>query len=136
MMTSRRAMIRLLMLAFACAICCTSALGAADDAKGKDKAKDKPAEKSPTTKRTAKTHTITIENSKFSPAALTVQAGDTVIWKNDDDKDHTVIADDKSFKSDNISSGDDFKHTFAKAGTFKYTCKYHPREKATITVEK
>jgi plastocyanin len=133
MMTSRRAMIRLV-LALACAIC-TSAL-AADEAKGKDKEKDKPAEKSPSTKRTGKTHTITIKNSKFSPATLAIQAGDTVIWKNDDDKDHTVIADDKSFKSDNISSGDDFKHTFGKAGTFKYACKYHPREKATITVEK
>jgi len=114
-------------------VLCTAAL-AADESKGKDK--EKPAEKSPTTKRTAKTHTITIKNSKFSPAALTIHVGDTVIWKNDDDKDHTVVADDKSFKSENISSGDDYTFAFKKAGTFKYGCKYHPREKGTITVEK
>ena len=132
MMTSRRAMIRL-MLVLACAIC-TSALGAADESKGKDK--EKPAEKSPTTKRTAKTHTLTIKNSKYSPASLTINVGDTIVWKNDDDRDHTVIADDKSFKSDNISSGDDYTFAFKKAGTFKYGCKYHPREKGTITVEK
>ncbi len=131
MMTSRRATCRL-MLGFALVLC-TAALGA-DEAKKTDK--DKAAEKSPTTKRTAKTHTITIKNSKFSPAALTIKSGDTVVWKNDDDKDHTVIADDKSFKSDNISSGEDFEFAFRKAGTFKYGCKYHPREKGTITVEK
>jgi plastocyanin len=109
-----------------------SAAAAADDAKGKDK----EAEKTPATKRTAKTHTITIKNSKYTPASLTIHVGDTIIWKNDDDKDHTVIADDKSFKSENISSGDNYTFAFKKAGTFKYGCKYHPREKGTITVEK
>ena len=128
-MTSRRVTLRL-MLGLTLALC--AAASGADDSK----AKDKPAVKSPTTKRTAKTHTITIKNSKFSPAALTINVGDTVVWKNDDDKDHTVVADDKSFKSDNISSGDDFEHAFKKPGTFKYGCKYHPREKATITVER
>ena len=48
----------------------------------------------------------------------------------------TVVGDDKSFKSENISSGDDYTFAFKKAGTFKYGCKYHPREKGTITVEK
>ena len=118
-------------LVLALMVLCSAAAGA-DDAKGKDK----EAEKSPATKRTAKTHTITIKNGKGSPASLTVHVGDTVVWKNDDDKDHTVVADDKSFKSDNISSGDEFTFTFKKAGTFKYGCKYHPREKATVTVEK
>jgi len=110
---------------------CTAAL-AADESK--EKAKD--TEKSPTTKRAAKTHTITIKSSKFSPAALTIKAGDTVVWENEDDKDHTVNGDDKSLKSPNISPDDSFEYTFKKAGTFKYACKYHPREKAAITVEK
>ena len=111
-------------------VLCTAAAGA-DDGKGKDK----EAAKSPATKRTAKTHTVTIKSNKYSPASLTINAGDSVVWKNDDDKDHTVIADDKSFKSDNVSSGDDYTFTFKKAGTFKYGCKYHPREKGTITVQ-
>ena len=132
-MTPRRATLRF-MLGLALALC-TAALGA-DEQKAKGKDDGKLAEKSPTTKRTAKTHTVTIKNSKYSPASLTVNVGDTVVWKNDDDKDHTVIADDKSFKSDNISSGDDYTFAFKKAGTFKYGCKYHPREKGTITVEK
>lgn len=103
-----------------------------------DKAKDggKREQKAPTTRRAARTHTIRIRSSKFSPAALTIRVGEKVVWENDDDKDHTVIADDKSFKSDNIGPDDTFEHTFRKAGAFKYACKYHPREKATITVEK
>ena len=132
-MTSRRATFRL-MLGFALVLC-TVAFGA-DDQKARGKDDGKSAEKSPATKRTARTHTITIKNSKYSPASLTINAGDTVVWKNDDDKDHTVVADDKSFKSENISSGDDYTSAFKKAGTFKYGCKYHPREKGTITVEK
>ena len=123
-----------LMLCLVLASAAATAL-AADQSKEKGKAKD--AEKSaPTTKRTAKTHTVTITGNKYSPASLTIKVGDTVVWKNDDDKDHTVNGDDKSLRSDNISPGDDFEHTFAKAGTFKYACKYHPREKGTITVEK
>ncbi|HEV2294643.1 MAG TPA: cupredoxin domain-containing protein [Tepidisphaeraceae bacterium] len=111
---------------------CAAAPGAADESK----ARDRDSEKAPTTKRAAKTHTIRIKNSKFSPASLTITAGEKVVWKNDDDKDHTIIADDKSFKSDNLSPEDDFEHTFKKSGTFKYGCRYHPREKGTITVEK
>ena len=107
-------------------VLCSAAL-AADESKGKDK--------SPATKQSAKTHTVTIKNNKLSPASLKIKAGDTVVWKNEDDKDHTVAADDKSFKSGNISPDDSFENTFKKAGTFKYGCKYHPRERATITVE-
>ena len=122
-----------LILSLVLALGAVTALAA--DEKEKPKAKE-DERSAPTTKRTAKTHTVTITGNRYSPAALTIKAGDTVVWKNDDDKDHAVNADDKSFKSDNISPGDDFKHTFAKAGTFKYACRYHPREKGTVTVEK
>lgn len=111
---------------------CAAPSGAADDSRNTDK----PREKAPTTKRSAQTHTVTIKNSRFSPAALTLKAGATVIWKNDDDKDHTVVAADKSFKSDNISTDGEFEHMFKKPGTIKYGCKYHPRESGVITVQK
>jgi len=90
----------------------------------------------PTTKKAAKTHTIKISDKKYTPASLTIKVGETVVWKNTDDHDHTVVAEDKSLKSDNISPDDSFQHAFSKAGKFKYGCKYHPREKGTITVEK
>ena len=119
------------------ALCTAAAALAADDPKAKGRDNGSPStKKSPTTKRSGRTHTITIENNTFSPASLKIDLGDTVVWTNKGDRDHTVNADDKSFRSDNISPDDDFKHTFAKAGTYKYACRYHPREKATITVGK
>lgn len=118
-------------------LCLLLALGAAA-ARAADDSKPNRLEKqkSSTTKRAAKTHEITIKSSRFSPASLTIKAGDTVIWTNEDDKDHTVNADDKSFKSDNLSLDESYEFVFKKTGTFKYGCRYHPREKGTITVEK
>ena len=118
---NRRAMFRLLLCLL---LLCSAAIAA-------DKAKD-----SPTTKKSAKSHTVRMNDKKYAPDSLTVKVGDTVVWKNADDHDHTVIADDKSFKSGNINPDDTFEYTFKKTGTFKYACKYHPRMKGTVTVEK
>ncbi len=134
-MTLPRAMFRLI-LCVALALCSATVFSADESKRKSDDKRSPTTKKSPATKRTAQTHTITIRNSKFSPASLTIKAGDTVTWTNADDKDHTVNADDKSFKSANISPDGEFEQTFNKAGTFKYGCKYHPREKATITVDK
>ena len=40
----------------------------------------------------------------------------------------------KDFNSGTISVGATFQHTFAKAGTYPYSCKYHPRMKGTVVV--
>jgi plastocyanin len=82
-----------------------------------------------------KSHKVTIKNLKYDPPKLTIKPGETVQWINKDDNDHTVIADDESFASDNLGSGDKFTHTFDKKGTFKYHCKYHPRMKGQVLVQ-
>jgi plastocyanin len=80
------------------------------------------------------THAVTIQGMQFSPAAMQIKAGDTVIWTNADDRDHTVIATDGSFNSGNLPSGQSFQHQFPTPGNFSYFCKYHPRMKGTIIV--
>jgi len=82
-----------------------------------------------------KVQKVTIKNLKYDPPKLTIKPGETVQWINKDDNDHTVIADDDSFASENLGSGDKFTHTFDKKGTFKYHCKYHPRMKGTVLVQ-
>jgi plastocyanin len=77
---------------------------------------------------------VTIKGMKFTPQTLQIQVGDTVRWTNSDDRDHTVTAADKSFKSGNLRSGDTFDHTFEGAGKFTYSCSYHPRMKGTVHV--
>lgn len=79
---------------------------------------------------------VQIKEMKFSPQSLKIQVGQTVEWTNADTRDHTVIADDGSFESGNLSRGDRFTHTFEQPGTFRYGCSYHPRMKGKIIVEK
>src|SRR5262245_5316684 len=79
-------------------------------------------------------HSVTIKNMKFDPDTVEIAPGDTVVWTNQDDRDHTVAAKDGSFKSDNLNRGDTFEHMFKKPGKFTYSCSYHPRMKGTIVV--
>jgi len=82
----------------------------------------------------AKDHKVSIKDVKFAPKELKVKKGDTVVWSNADERDHTVTADDGSFNSGNLGDGATFKQKFEKPGKFKYHCEYHPRMKATIVV--
>ncbi len=83
----------------------------------------------------AKDHKVSVKDLKYAPRELKIKKGDTVIWTNADERDHTVTADDESFKSGNIGDGETYKRKFEKAGRYKYHCEYHPRMKATIVVE-
>jgi plastocyanin len=84
-------------------------------------------------KKAAK-HDVSIDDMKFTPDNLTIIVGDSVEWTNNDDRDHTVIAKDGSFKSDNLGGGSTYQYTFKKAGKFPYGCSLHPRMKASVTV--
>ena len=78
---------------------------------------------------------VSITNLQYKPAQIKIHTGETVVWTNHDDRDHTVVANDGSFKSDNIKSGQSFQFTFPKAGKYPYGCSYHPRMKAMVIVE-
>jgi len=93
-------------------------------------AADKPGDK-----KASQRHEVSINSLQFKPVTLKIKAGDTVVWTNNDDRDHTVAAKDGSFKSDNLKPGETFEHTFAKSGKFAYGCSYHPRMKGEIDVE-
>ena len=78
---------------------------------------------------------VSIKGRAFTPATLRVKKGESITWKNNDDADHTVDAEDGSFSSGTIKSGKTFTHTFKKAGKYAYSCHLHPRMKGTIVVE-
>lgn len=84
----------------------------------------------------AKDTVITISSRKFQPAVVEVNVGDTVVWANEDDRDHTITADDESFDSGKLGNGKRFAHRFTKAGEYTYHCDYHPRMKAKVVVRK
>ena len=80
-------------------------------------------------------HAVQITDSTFSPATLTISAGDTVTWRNADDRPHTVTSNDGLFDSDNLDEGVGFSFTFTEPGTYAYRCDYHPDMQATIVVQ-
>jgi plastocyanin len=75
------------------------------------------------------------ENFTFGPQRLTVKAGTTITWTNDDDIPHTVASSTKAFKSKVLDSEDKFSFTFTTAGVYEYFCSLHPHMTGTIVVE-
>jgi len=74
-------------------------------------------------------------NFTFVPARLTVKAGTTVTWRNEDDIPHTITSAARLFKSKALDTDDSFSFTFTDPGTYEYFCSLHPRMTATIVVE-
>ena len=79
--------------------------------------------------------TVTISNFAFTPTETVISVGDTVTFKNGDDTIHSVLADDSSFHSQALDSGDEFSFKFVKAGVFSYHCGLHPFMQGKITVK-
>ena len=79
---------------------------------------------------------VTIQNFAFTPQRLTVKAGTTVTWTNNDSAPHTVTSSDgistsastTSLFNGSVSPGATFSYTFAKAGTYYYLCTIHKSE--------
>ena len=79
---------------------------------------------------------IKIDNFSFGPMTMTVAAGTTVTWTNNDDVPHTVVSDDKTtFKSRALDTGEHFSYTFTKPGKYPYFCSVHPKMTAEIVVQ-
>jgi plastocyanin len=78
---------------------------------------------------------VHIENSAFTPQRLTVKAGATVTWLNDDDIPHTVASSTKLYKSKALDTNDRFSFTFTTPGTYEYFCSLHPHMTGTVVVE-
>ncbi|MFO1248776.1 MAG: plastocyanin/azurin family copper-binding protein [Alphaproteobacteria bacterium] len=89
-----------------------------------------------------KTIEVSMTDSAFVPPAITISAGDKVIWKNPALLLHTITFDpaqaaDKAsvklpagvqpFGSADLSEDDTFTHLFSERGTYAYVCKYHDR---------
>lgn len=78
---------------------------------------------------------VKIDNFSFSPATITVPAGTAVRWTNRDDIPHTVVSDDKQFKSGPLDTDDQFTYIFSKPGSYMYFCSIHPKMTAKIIVQ-
>ena len=82
----------------------------------------------------AQIHEIDIFSGSYGTFAITINEGDTVVWTNQDSKNHTVTSDDGVFDSGIILPGDSWSFTFDQAGTFPYSCTIHSSMVARIVV--
>lgn len=77
---------------------------------------------------------VKIANFVYTPATVTIEAGQSVEWINEDSAPHTATAK-GTFDSGSLEKGHTFKHTFAKAGTYAITCNFHRGMKGTVIVK-
>ena len=78
---------------------------------------------------------VKIDNFSFSPATLEIKAGTKVTWTNADDIPHTVVSNDKVFKSKVLDTDQKFSFTFDTPGTYPYFCSLHPKMTAKVVVQ-
>ena len=78
---------------------------------------------------------VDIDQFTFTPQRLTVKAGTTVTWSNEDDVPHTIASSSKLFKSKALDTADKFSFTFTTPGTYEYFCSLHPHMTGAVVVE-
>lgn len=76
---------------------------------------------------------VIIKNFAFAPNTMTIKAGTTIVWTNQDSAPHIIKFD--SFESDTLPNGGSYEHKFDTAGTYDYFCSIHPSMKGQIIVE-
>lgn len=84
---------------------------------------------------------VEMRDIAFSPSEITVERGTTVIWTNEDNVQHNVIAADPNntgglpTTAPLLSQGETFSFTFDEVGTFEYLCEVHQQQmRGTVTV--
>ena len=77
-------------------------------------------------------HQMGISDSGFSPAELSIKAGDTVTWTNEASSAHAISG--NGFQSETLYPGKAYSHKFDKAGTYNFFCRYHINAKGKIIV--
>lgn len=80
------------------------------------------------------THAVAIADFAFGPATLTITAGDTVVWTNEDAMIHTATSVSGAFDSGDLDQGESYSLTFTTPGTYDYLCTPHPSMTGRIVV--
>ena len=91
----------------------------------------------PTTPQSSSPYTIIILDYQYNPATLTVPAGTTVEWINQDADDHTATSyagSPASFDLTVNGDGGSAQFTFTLPGTYNYHCLFHAEMFGTIIV--
>jgi amicyanin len=116
------------------AACGASAAGTTSTATTSTPASAVPSATTGGTPAAAATADVGIVNFKFTPPALMVKVGTTVVWTNKDSIAHTVNFMTGGINSNTLNQNDQFTHTFTTPGTYDYICSIHPFMHGSVTV--
>jgi plastocyanin len=85
---------------------------------------------------TAESLSVEIKDFAFNPPEITVPAGGSVTWTNEDNAPHTATGLDRdALQSGAIAFGESYTQTFDTAGTYEYFCEFHPNMEGSIVVQ-
>lgn len=85
----------------------------------------------------AATYTVSQKAKTFGPATLTVKAGDTIAFKNDDDVTHNAFSTSKGneFNSKAQTPGSTTPVVLKAKGMVDVKCAFHPKMALKVVVE-
>lgn len=77
--------------------------------------------------------TVHVVDSRYEPAEVEIEVGQAVRWVFEGAMDHDVVADDGSFVSELITSGE-YVRVFETPGEWAYDCSVHPEMTGRVIV--
>lgn len=85
----------------------------------------------------AAAHPVSQKGKVFAPGTLTVKAGDTVTFRNDDDVTHNAFSTSKGneFNAKAQTPGTNADVVFKSKGKVTVKCAFHPTMSLSVTVE-
>lgn len=84
----------------------------------------------------AKTLNVSMSGFRFNPPAITINVGDTIVWKNLENAPHHIVFDNISGQTGSgvLGKDDSYSYTFTTAGTFNYHCQLHAEMIGSVQV--
>jgi plastocyanin len=79
--------------------------------------------------------TVSMDHNTFIPGEITVAAGTTVTWVNNETMPHTVVSPNQGFRSKTLVKDAKFSFTFTTPGDYDYLCSIHPNMKGKVIVK-
>jgi plastocyanin len=80
------------------------------------------------------TEVTLVKSYRFDPAVISVDAGATVTWTNEDDFPHDVTLLDGSDETVDLPIGESGSLSFDEAGTVFYQCSIHPQMHGKVVI--
>lgn len=77
--------------------------------------------------------TVRVIDNKFEPAEVEITPDQAVRWVFEGRDQHDVVADDGSFVSELVTTGE-YTHLFTEAGEYGYDCSIHPEMRGVVKV--